>query len=159
MDCKISRWSGDRRTTKMFICCRKPWYCLLFSGSPSIHSNYCVLTTKKGSVIYELTHQCDSDNVGRTTQRLEDIIKQHYSPKLKAELFPKSLFGLAGKKTTKMCDSALWRHLLDNPDFAKTLLTTCLRLLTWSSPWTPFVIFSLGKWPDWATSTVMCSRF
>ena len=43
---------------------------------PSIQKD-CVPTHQKSLVVYELSCRCEAQYVGRTTQRLEDRIKQH----------------------------------------------------------------------------------
>ena len=48
----------------------------------------CVPTNQKSSVIYEFTCQCDSGYVGRTTQRLGDMIKQHVPSNIRNKTAP-----------------------------------------------------------------------
>ena len=55
---------------------------------PSIQKD-CVPATQKSSVVYEFTCQCDSGYVGRTTQRLEDRIKQHVPSNIRNKTHPK----------------------------------------------------------------------
>ena len=80
------------------------------------------LPHKKFSVVYEFTCQCDSGYVGRTTQRLEDIIKQHVPSNIRNKTHPQRERPPRSRKskiTTKTCDSAIGQHLLENPDCAK----------------------------------------
>ena len=90
---------------------------------PSIQKD-CVPATQKSSVVYEFTCQCDSGYVGRTTQRLEDRIKQHVPSHIRNKTHPKREQpprSCKTKITTKTCDSAIGQHLLENPDCAKKL--------------------------------------
>ena len=88
---------------------------------PSIQKD-CVPTNQKSSVIYEFTCQCDSGYVGRTTQRLGDMIKQHVPSNIRnktasqREQPPRSC---RSRNPVKTSDSAIGQHLLDNPDCAK----------------------------------------
>ena len=78
--------------------------------------------TQKSSVVYEFTCQCDSGYVGRTTQRLEDRIKQHVPSNIRNKTHPKREQpprSCKTKITTKTCDSAIGQHLLENLDCAK----------------------------------------
>ena len=75
-------------------------------------------TTQKSSVIYEYKCHCDSRCVGRTSQRLQDSIKQHVPQWSRQQLTRprRSQPHRSCKRTdTKPdCDSAIGQHLLDN---------------------------------------------
>ena len=77
---------------------------------------------QKSSVIYEFTCLCDSGYVGRTTQRLENRIKQHFPSSIRNKSRPQREQpprSCKSKITTKTCDSANGQHLLENPDCAQ----------------------------------------
>ena len=73
---------------------------------------------QKSFVIYEYKCHCDSRYVGRTSQRLQDCIKQHVPQWLRQQLTRprRSQPHRSCKRTdTKPdCDSAIGQHLLDN---------------------------------------------
>ena len=73
---------------------------------------------QKSFVIYEYKCHCDSRYVGRTSQRLQDRIKQHVPKWLRQQLTRprRSQPHRSCKRTdTKPgCDSAISQHLLDN---------------------------------------------
>ena len=73
---------------------------------------------QKRFVIYEYKCHCDSRYVGRTSQRLQDRIKQHVPQWLRQQLTRprRSQPHRSCKRTdTKTnCDSAIGQHLLDN---------------------------------------------
>ena len=73
---------------------------------------------QKSFVIYEYKCHCDSRYVGRTSQRLQDRIKQHVPQWLRQQLTRprRSQPHRSCKRTdTKPdCDSAIGQHLLDN---------------------------------------------
>ena len=77
---------------------------------------------QKSFVIYEYKCHCDSRYVGRTSQRLQDRIKQHVQQWLRQQLTRprRSQPHRSCKRTdTKPdCDSAIGQHLLDNDRFA-----------------------------------------
>ena len=90
---------------------------------PSIQKD-CVHATQKSSVVCEFTCQCDSGFVGRTTQRLEDRIKQHVPSNIRNKTHPQREqppWSCKSKIRTKTCDSAIRQHLLENQDCAKKL--------------------------------------
>ena len=74
--------------------------------------------TQKSFVIYEYKCHCDSRYVGRTSQRLQDRIKQHVPQWLRQQLTrPRRSqpHRLCKQTDTKPdCDSAIGQHLLDN---------------------------------------------
>ena len=73
---------------------------------------------QKSFVIYEYKCHCDSRYVGRTSQRLQDRIKQHVPQWLRQKLTrPRRSqpHRLCKRTDTKSdCDSAIGQHLLDN---------------------------------------------
>ena len=73
---------------------------------------------QKSFVIYEYKCHCDSRYVGRTSQRLQDRIKQHVSQWLRQQLTRprRSQPHRSCKRTNTKpdCDSAIGQHLLDN---------------------------------------------
>ena len=73
---------------------------------------------QKNFVIYEYKCHCDSRYVGRTSQRLQDCIKQHVPQWLRQQLTrPRRSqpHRLCKQTDTKPdCDSAIGQHLLDN---------------------------------------------
>ena len=94
-------------------------------------------TTLKSSVVYEYSCHCDSRYVGRTSQRLQDRIKQHVPKWLQQQAkrpTRKYNSGLATfnsrfddlnlaescklKRNNPDCDSAIGQHLLDNEQCA-----------------------------------------
>ena len=92
----------------------------------------CVPSTQKSSVEYEFTRQCDSGYIGRTTQRLEDRIKQHVPSNIRNKTHPlreqpprscKSII------TTKTCNSAIGQHLLENQDCSKNYNGDMFRII------------------------------
>ena len=88
----------------------------------------CVPTNQKSSAIYEFTCQCDSGYEGRTTQRLGDMIKQHVPSNIRNKTAPQReqpLRSCRSRNTVKTSDSAIGQHLLDNPDCAISIMTTC----------------------------------
>ena len=90
------------------------------------------LQHKKSSVIYEFKCQCDSGYVGRTTQRLEDRIKQHVPSSIRNKSRPQREQpprSCRSKIKTKTCDSAIVQHLLENPDCAKNYNGDMFRII------------------------------
>ena len=79
-------------------------------------------TTQKSSVIYEYKCHCDSRYVGRTSQRLQDRIKQHVPQSLRQQLTRprRSQPHRSCKRndTKPYCDSAIDQHLLENDQCA-----------------------------------------
>ena len=79
-------------------------------------------TTLKSSVVYEYSCHCDSRYVGRTSQRLQDKIKQHV-PKWLQQQAKRPTRSQPGrscklKRNNPDCDSAIGQHLLDNEQCA-----------------------------------------
>ena len=104
------------------------FYSVLQSLGGAIQKD-CVPATQKSSVVYEFTCQCDS---GRTTQRLEDRIKQHVPSHIRNKTHPKReqpSRSCKTKITTKTCDSAIGQHLLENPDCAKNYNGDMFRII------------------------------
>ena len=79
-------------------------------------------TTQKSEEIYKYKCQCDSQYVGRTSQRLQDRIKQHVPQWLRQQLTcpPRSQPYRACEQndTTPDCDFAIDQHLLENDQCA-----------------------------------------
>ena len=79
-------------------------------------------TRMKSFVIYEYSCHCDSRYVGRTSQRLQDRIKQHVPKWLRkqAKRPTRSQPGRSCKlkRNNPDCDSAIGQHLLDNEQCA-----------------------------------------
>ena len=78
---------------------------------------------QKSSVIYEYKCHCDSRYVGRTSQQLQDRIKQHIPKWLRQQLIratKRTQPGRAFKQSqaTPECDSAIGQHLLENAQCA-----------------------------------------
>ena len=92
----------------------------------------CLPATQKSSVVYELTCQCDSGYVGRTTQGLADRIKQHVPSYIRNKTHPQREQppqSCKSKITTKTCHSAIGQHLLENPDCAKSYNGNMFRII------------------------------
>ena len=70
-------------------------------------------TIQKSSVIYEYKCHCDSRYVVRTSQRLQDRIKQHLLQWLIQQLTHPHRW-CKRNDTKPECDSAIGQHLLDN---------------------------------------------
>ena len=80
-------------------------------------------TTLKNSVVYEYSCHCDSRYVGRTSQRLQDKIKQHV-PKWLQQQAKRPTRSQPGrscklKRNNPDCDSAVGQHLLDRRNSKK----------------------------------------
>ena len=79
-------------------------------------------TTHKSFVIYEYKCHCDSRYVGRTSQRLQDRIKQHVPQWLRQQLTrPRRSQPHKSCKQNDIkldCDSAIGQHLLENDQCA-----------------------------------------
>ena len=114
--------------TNFFFAVNPPVVYSTKKALPSIQKD-CVPATRKSFVVYEFTCQCDSGYVGRTTQRLEDRIKQHVPSNIRNKTHPQREqppWSCKSQITTKTCDSAIGQHLLENPDCAKkTIMATC----------------------------------
>ena len=70
-------------------------------------------TIQKSSVIYEYKCHCDSRYVVRTSQRLQDRIKQHL-PQWLIQQLTRPHRWCKRNDTKPECDSAIGQHLLDN---------------------------------------------
>ena len=89
-----------------------------------------VYSTKK--TLPSIQKECDSGYVGRTTQRLEDRIKQHVLSNIRNKTHPKREQpprSCKTKITTKTCDSAIGQHLLENPDCTKNYNGDMFRII------------------------------
>ena len=90
-------------------------------------------TTLKISVIYEYSCHCDSRYVGRTSQRLQDRIKQHVFKWLQQQAKrptrsqPDRSCKL--KRNNQDCDSAIGQHLLNTRITAESISTRHVCLL------------------------------
>ena len=76
---------------------------------------------QKSSVIYEYTCHCDSRYVGRTAQRLQDLIKQHVPKWLRQHTASQRVQpnrACKQKQPAPECDSAIGQHLLENDQCA-----------------------------------------
>ena len=75
------------------------------------------------NVVYNFLRHCDSRYVGRTSQRLQDRIRQHVPKFIRTGQIPNSrnISTCSGKSSTPVMfsDSAIGQHLLDNPICAK----------------------------------------
>ena len=75
-------------------------------------------TIQKSFVTYEYKCHCDSRYVGRTSQRLQDCIKQHVPQCLRQQLTrprrSQPHRSCKRKDTIPDCDSAIGQHLLEN---------------------------------------------
>ena len=79
-------------------------------------------TTLKSSVVYEYSCHCDSRYIRRTSQRLQDRIKQNV-PKWLQQQAKRPTQSQPGrscklKRNNPDCDSAIGQHLLDNEQCA-----------------------------------------
>ena len=105
---------------------QKSYYILLVGTRLVFTSKRMLLVTRKdvlpaiqkSSVIYEYKCHCDSQYVGRTSQRLQDRIKQHVRQWLRQQLIRprRSQPHRSWKRneTKPDCDSAIGQHLLNN---------------------------------------------
>ena len=79
-------------------------------------------TIQKSFVVYEYKWHCDSRYVERTSQRLQDLIKQHVPQWLRQQLTRprRSQPHRSCKRTDPKpdCDSAIGQHFLDNDQCA-----------------------------------------
>ena len=88
---------------------------------PSIQKD-CVPTHQKSLVVYEFSCRCEARYVGRTTERLEDRIKQHVPTSIRKKTHIEREQPPRGCKTRNAqnkCVSAIGQHLLENPECAK----------------------------------------
>ena len=78
--------------------------------------------TLKSSVIYEFSCHCDSRYVGRTSQRLQDRIKQHVPKWIRQRVATSQRSqperSCKRQRTMPECDSAIGQHLLQNEQCA-----------------------------------------
>ena len=82
---------------------------------------------QKSNVIYQFSCHCDSRYVGRTSQRLQDRIKQHVGKSVRScsssqkRLIPARLCKSSTQTNTQLLasDSAIGLHLLQNPTCAQ----------------------------------------
>ena len=85
-------------------------------------------TIQKSFVIYEYKCHCDSWYAGRTSQRLQNCIKQHVPQWLRQQLTrpPQSQpHRLCKRNDAKPdCDSAIGQHILDNGQCALNYMIT-----------------------------------
>jgi len=79
-------------------------------------------SNRQSNVIYQIVCYCDSRHVGRTSQRLEERIKQHIPKSITNSLTPHIRQSLTrpGKTTSplKFHQSAIGQHLFDNAQCA-----------------------------------------
>ena len=87
-----------------------------------VASKNVLTTTQKSSFIYEYKCHCDSRYIGRTSQRLQERIKQHVPQWLRQQLTRprRSQPHRSCKRndTKPDCDSAIGQHLLENDQCA-----------------------------------------
>nr|WBB44924.1 reverse transcriptase [Chrysogorgia stellata] len=83
------------------------------------------------SIIYEFKCECGSRYVGRTSQRLGDIMKQHVPTNIRRKIVPlrQQPRRQCRQDTVINCDSAISRHLLSNSQCAKSYNDTNFRIL------------------------------
>ena len=87
-----------------------------------LFKNIVFLPIKKSLVFYEFSCRCEARYVGRTTQRLEDRIKQHVPTSIRKKTNIEREQPPRGCKTCNAqnkCDPAIGQHLLENPECAK----------------------------------------
>ena len=92
-----------------------------------------VPATKESNAIYEFQCHCDSRYVSRTSQRLEDQIRQHVPKWIRSRInVTRTQPSRSNKKTTTQpdCDSAIGQHLLKNRECAKNHKDTRFSILT-----------------------------
>ena len=92
----------------------------------------CVPAHKKSLVVYEFCCRCEARYVGRTTQRLEDRIKQHVPTSIRTKTSAEREQPRRNCKRRNAqinCDSAIGQHLLENPDCAKTYSDDNFRII------------------------------
>ena len=79
-------------------------------------------TTQKSSIIYEYNCHCDSQQVGRTSQRLQDSIKQHVPQWLRLQLTRPRRYqprrSSTRNDTKPDYDSAIGQYLVENDQCA-----------------------------------------
>jgi len=87
---------------------------------PSIHKDV-LPTLQRSNVVYKYTCHCDSVYVGRTSQRLEDRIKQHIPKQIRNRTETEKQLPTREckvKKSNPISDSAIGLHLLQNKNCA-----------------------------------------
>lgn len=75
----------------------------------------------QSNVVYEFSCHCDSRYVGRTSQRLQDRIKQHVPKSIRTGQCSQDRTALSRSckfKPSVTCDSAIGQHLLENKSCA-----------------------------------------
>ena len=94
---------------------------LIFSSRPllpAIKKNV-LPASVLSNVVYNFSCHCDSGYVGRTSQRLQDRIRQHAQKFIRTGQIPNSrnISTRSGKSSTPVLfsESAIGQHLLDNP--------------------------------------------
>ena len=94
-----------------------------FAGSVCLETNAaskmegCSTAIQKSSVMYGYKCHCDSRYVGRTSQRLQDSIKQHVSKRLRQHTASQRVQTKRASRRRQLapeCDSATGRHLSEN---------------------------------------------
>ena len=104
------------------------WNHVLFTNELLPATNEDVLPAlQKSNVIYQFSCHCDSRYVGRTSQRLQDRIKQHVPKSIRScsssqkRLLPARRCKSSTQTTTQSLasDSAIKLHLLQNPTYAQ----------------------------------------
>ena len=78
--------------------------------------------SQQSNIVYEFSCHCDSRYVGRTSQRLQDRIKQHVPTSVRTGQVSqdRKAFNRSCKLTNHepICDSAIGQHLLTNQSCA-----------------------------------------
>ena len=83
-------------------------------------------------LFYEFSCRCEARYVGRTTQRLEDRIKQHVPTSIRKKTHIEREQPPRGCKTCNAqikCDSAIGQHHLENPECAKLYTDDKFRII------------------------------
>ena len=91
-----------------------------------------VPATQKSCVVYEFSCRYEACYVGRTTQRLEDRIKQYLpmSTRTKNNMIREQPPFMCKNSISKIkSDSAIGQHLITNPECAKTYTDDNLRII------------------------------
>ena len=108
---------------------------IFISLGKKIFKVYSYLFSSNFCVIFHLTPFSfrDSGYVGRTTQRLGDMIKQHVISNIRNKTAPQREQppqSCRSRNTVKTSDSAIGQHLLDNPDCAKLYNDNMFRIIS-----------------------------
>ena len=89
------------------------------------------------NVIYNFSCHCDRRYVGRTSQRLQERIRQHIPKFMRTGQIPNSrnISARSGKSSTPVIfsDSAIGQHLLDNPTYVFAPKITVMKNLQFFS--------------------------